>query len=123
MIVASNCFLPHGFINTYRTGHRNIEALYDTHLWNDKISIGQCPDFFTYPIMFIAKYQCGADGKINIIQTYRISTKICGKDFAVSFPKLCKTFICISILVNGKPFSGTAAAFGAKFFMWVDLGS
>lgn len=120
--MSRNIFLAECLVNTDRAGHRNVQALYDTHLGNDEITIRHGPDLFTHPIVFVTEYQGGGFGEIDLVQAYRIRGQVCGQYLSIVFTQFGKTFNRIGMLVYGQPFGGTAAAFGSEFLMRSDPG-
>ncbi len=46
-----------GFIKGDRTSHGYIQGFDNPHLRNDKVSVGQLPDFSGDALVFVAKYQ------------------------------------------------------------------
>ena len=64
VVMPAIIFLPECFIQRNGTGHTDIQRMNNTYLWNNKISICQCPDLITDTTMFIPKNQRNAFCKI-----------------------------------------------------------
>lgn len=115
--MACNMLLPERFIQGDGACHGNIQGLYDAHLRDYEITIGQRPAFFRDTGMFIPKHQGRAARKIHLMETYGIRRQVRGIYFFKSLPEHLETGFEVLKLMHGKPFVGTAAASWPPFLM------
>ncbi len=61
------CLLSESLVQCNRTGHTNVQRLYDTNLRNNKITVRHCSYLIAYAAVFIAKNKGNTFCKINTV--------------------------------------------------------
>ncbi len=94
-------FLTHGFIDTHRAGDGYIQRFDNSHLRDDKITIGERSYFFADTYLLVAEYQRHGAGKVDVIETDGIGGQMRGKNLIVFSAQRGHTFLHIVKLMDG----------------------
>ena len=66
--MAGRRLLAESLVQTDGAGHRDIQGPDHAYLGYYKITVCESPDFFTYAIVFVPKYQCDRLAEIDVVQ-------------------------------------------------------
>ena len=101
LIMPCGILLTKSFIEADGAGDRDIQGLNDPHLGDNEISIGESTYFLADTRMFIAEDQGDPPRQLHVIQGYRITAEMRGKNAIDSFTQFAKTVLCIGMLMDG----------------------